>query len=110
MNLFLKLDSILDYNNTYTIKKVVSILNSSFDSAIESGNLQQVNDVVRYTRKIYDKLSLTYRESEDYGETMSYSQKMWANRLRNFLAHMIKTTRSNFGIANYETEIERAIS
>ena len=88
MKLFDKLNNRIDYNNSYTLRRAISILEGEFSLAKKNKDKKYANEVLNTTRKIYEQFSESYRESQDYGETMSYMQKLWAGRLRKFISHL----------------------
>jgi hypothetical protein len=110
MSLFAKLDYYIDYNNQYSLKKALTTLGREFNLAVSKKNIWHARETIKAVRQVYDKLSQTYRESEDYGETMSYSQKLIAQQMRKFIAYLTHRMKSEFGISDYEQEIEQAIS
>lgn len=89
MRLFDKLDRNIDYNNYYTLRRAICILVNEFNLAEKNKNVLYARDILSTLKQIYDKLSGMYRESADYGETMSYMHKKWANVMRNFIADFI---------------------
>lgn len=99
----------LDFNNTFSIKRVMTVVNNEFDAALNNKDYRKINETISYVRKVYDKLELTYRESEDYGSTMSFNQKVWAKKLRNFISYMTIKSKKTFGITDNDTEIANAI-
>ena len=103
MKLFEKLDRNIDYNNSYSIRRPIAILDGEFKLAEKNNDSNYAREILETAKKILDKLSGTYRESEDYGETMSYMQKVWANRLRQFIGYMAKRLNDNLGIKNDQT-------
>lgn len=72
----------MDYNNHYSINKALNTLQREFSLAISKQNDAHAKEVLNTLNKVYDKLSSTYKESEEAGETMSYSQKMMAKKMR----------------------------
>lgn len=108
--LFDKINNYIDYNNHYSLKKALTTLEREFNIAISNKNLVHARVTIDAVRKIHDKLSSTYRESEDWGETMSYSQKFMAQKMRNFIAYLTQKLKAEFGILNYEQEIKQSIS
>jgi hypothetical protein len=110
IDLFTKIDKYIDYNNQYTIRKALTTLNREFEISMSRKNITHAQSVIDTIKKIYDKLSLTYRESEDLGETMSYSQKLMAQKIRRFIGYLIKRLKYDFGVGNYEQEIEQTIN
>lgn len=109
IDLFTKIDNYIDYNNQYTLRKALTTLNREFEISMSRQNVSHAQSVIDAVKKIYNKLSLTYRESEDLGETMSYSQKFMAQKIRRFIGYLIKRLKYDFGIGNYEQEITRTI-
>jgi hypothetical protein len=103
MKLFDKLDRNIDYNNSYSIRRPIAILDGEFKLAEKNSDERYAREILDTAKKIYDKLSETYRESEDYGETMSYMQKTWASRLRQFIGYLAKRLKDNFGTQNDPT-------
>jgi len=103
MKLFERLDRNIDYENSYSIRRPIAILENEFNLAVKKNDEHYARDVLDTAKKIYDKLSTAYRESEDYGETMSYMQKLWAKRLRQFIGHLIKRLKDDFGTKNDPT-------
>ena len=97
MKLFDRIDSKIDYNNHFTIRKAVGIMEAEFNLAVRRKDVMYAREILDTVKKIYQKLSSTYRESSDYGETMSYIQKVWAKRLRDFTAYLIKRLKNDFG-------------
>lgn len=95
MNLFNKIKLYIDYNNHYTITKTLRTLDIEFNKAIKLNNTLYAKNIINVVKKLYDEFSLFYRESEDYGETMSYAQKIMANKMRgyiNYLSRKLKIT------------------
>jgi len=90
MKLFDRLDRNIDFNNYYTIKKAIGIMENEFNLAVRNNDKLRAEEVLHTAKKIYEKLASTYRESSDYGETMSYIQKVWAKRLRFFINYLEK--------------------
>lgn len=109
-NLFTKIDYYIDYGNHYSLKKALTTLGREFNLAVSKNNIGHAMATIDAVRKIYDKLGLTYRESEDFGETMSYSQKLMSQQMRKFIAYLIHRMKSEFGVSNHEQEIEQAIN
>jgi len=109
IDLFTKIDRYIDYGNHYTIRKALTTLNREFEIAMSRKNNEHARAVISTVRKIYDKLSLTYRESEGLGETMSYSQKLMAQQMRKFIGYLTKQLKANFGAGDNEQEIEQTI-
>ena len=103
MKLFDRLNRNIDYNNSYTIKRPVGILENEFNLAVKENNKYYAIEVLDTAKKIYEELSSSYRESADYGETMSYMQKVWAQRLRNFIGYLAKRIKDDFGVKNDPT-------
>lgn len=103
--LFTKLDSYIDYNNHYSLNRALTTLSKEFDVAASTQNVVHARVVIDAVRKLYDKLSQMYRESEDYGETMSYAQRLMARKIRKFMSILIQKMRADFGVS-HETEIE----
>ncbi len=88
MNLFDKLNSNMDYNNSYNLRRAISILEDEFKRAIKNNDKNYAIEILNTTQKIHDALHLGFRDSEDYGNTMSYSQKVWSNRTRKFIGYL----------------------
>ena len=109
-NLFTKIDYYIDYNNHYSIRKALTTLGREFDIASSRKDIEYAKAVIVAVRGVLDKLTLTYRETEGYAETMSYSQKLLAQQMRKFIAHLSHRLKGEFGVSDYETEIEQAIS
>lgn len=102
MKLFDRLDRNIDYNNSYNIKRSLGILENEFDLAVKNKDLHYAREVLDTVKQIYDKFSATYRESEDYGETMSFMQRTWASRMRQFIGYLTKRINDGFGDTNDE--------
>ena len=99
----------VDYNNSYSIRKALTTLSREFDLSVSKKDAAYAKHVIDTVRQLHDKLSQTYRESEDKGETMAYFQKDLAKRMREFIAYLIHRARSEFGMPKYEQEIEQTI-
>lgn len=110
MNLFKKIDYYIDYRNHYSIKRGLTTLGREFNLAVSRKNIGYAIEVINTVRKVHDKLGLMYRESEDYGETMSYSQKLMSQQMRKFVSYLIKRMKSEFGVSDYKQEIEQSIA
>jgi len=111
MDFFTKLDMYIDYNNSYSLNRALTTLKHEFDLAVSKKNTTHAKVVIDTARRLHDKLSKTYRESEDRGETMSYFQKTFAKTLRSFMAYLIQQMKSEFGgSSTYEQEIEQTIN
>lgn len=78
-----------------------------FELALSRNSLDYAREVVRAVRRIQDKLAITYRESEDLGETMSYSQKLMSQQMKKFVAYLTHRMKSEFGVSDHEQEIEQ---
>lgn len=104
--LFIKLDNYLDYNNHYSLSRALTTIGREFEIAVSQNNIHHARAAIDAARKMYEKLSSTYRESEDYGETMSYSQKLIAQKMRRFIAMMIQRTKTEFGTNEPKIEPE----
>lgn len=107
--LFSKLDRYIDYNNSYSINKALSTLHREFKLAISGKNVVYARVVLNATKMMHTKLHDTYRESEDLGETMSYSQRMMSRKIKQFMAYLVSELKAHFGISNRSEEIEQAI-
>jgi len=90
MNFFDKVKSHIDYNNHYTIQKALRTLDIEFDKALKTNNSVYAKSIVAVSRKLYEDFSNSFKETEDYSETMSYSQKVMANKMRYFISYLIK--------------------
>ena len=97
MKLFDRLNNRIDYNNHYTIKKAVGIMESEFNKALRNKDVAAGREILDSAKRIYENLSSSYTESQDYGETMSHLQKIWAKRLRGFIDSLTRQLRNNFG-------------
>ena len=82
MKLFDKLNRNIDYNNFYTIKRAISILEDEFMLAEKNKNILLAREVLNTAEKIYQ----SYKDGKDY----SYMQKLWSGRLRQFIDHLNK--------------------
>jgi hypothetical protein len=92
------------------MKKALTTLNKEFEIAVSRKNHTYAKEVVNTTKKLYDDFSSAYRESSDYGETMSFIQKSFAIKMRSFISYLIKRMKTKFGgNEKYEQEIEQAI-
>ena len=98
MNLFTRVDRYLDYNSIYTMEKAIRTLLYEFNRAISRKDKPYTNEVINTLRQVYDKLSLIYRESEDYGETMSHHQRQLAKRMRHLISHLHNQAKLTFDV------------
>lgn len=109
-SLFDKIMMYVDYNNSYTMKKAMSTLNREFELAVSRKNQRYAEEVIITIKRIYDDFTSSYHESEDYKNTMSFSQKLFAKKMRAFLSYLIKNMNSKFGdYKNYQKEIKQII-
>jgi len=108
-DLFTKIDYYVDYGNHYSIRRALTTLGREFEIAMSRNNGEHARAAISAVRQMYDKLSLTYRESEDWGETMSYSQKLLAQRMRRFIAYLTNRLKQKSGIKDREQEIEEIL-
>jgi len=109
MDLFRKIKLYVDYNNTYSINKALTTLRKDFDIAILRKNYGRAAEITHAVQRLYEDFGKTYRESEDYGETMSYLQRRVANNMRNFISYLLgklkQNCRSNRGYEKQITDI-----
>lgn len=111
MDLFRKIKLYVDYNNTYSINKTLNTLRSEFDIAVLRKNFGRAKEIVIATKQLYEDFSKTYRESEDYGETMSYLQKRTANNMRNIIAYLLQQLKQHCRAnRSYENQIADIIN
>lgn len=96
MNLFTKLDSRVDYNNHYSMRKGLETLRQEFENAVKFKNVSYAKDVTHALKQFYDKLHASYRQSEDLGETMSYSQRRISVMMQELFAQFSKRLRTDF--------------
>jgi len=108
MNLFTKIDSYIDYNNHYSIRKALETLRQEFEKASRFKNIGYASEVVYALKKVYDKLHKTYRQSEDLGETMSYSQRRMSAMMQELISIFTGRLRKEFGAV--PTELEELIN
>lgn len=109
MDAFKKFEMYIDYKNHYSLKKAISSLSREFDMAVSKKNIHHARTVIYVARQLYDKLSLTYRESEELWETMSYSQRVIAKQLRSLMAYFAKKIQTEFSMGDLKHEIEQTI-
>lgn len=110
IDFFTKLDFYIDYRNSYSLRKAFSTLDREFHIAVSRNNQAHARAVIDAAKKVLDKLNRTYRESEDYGETMGYFQKKISQQARQFIAQLIRKLKTDFGVRDYEKEIEQTIA
>lgn len=110
MNMFDKLDYYIDYNNLYSIRKALTTLGREFNLASNSKNIEHAKVTVHTVLQVYNKLSQTYNENEYPMDTTSYSKKLLAQKMRKFIDYLTKRLKTEFGVSNYEQEIEQAIA
>ena len=108
--LFTKLDYYIDYNNIYSIKKALTTLGREFELSVTYKNIEHAKSVIHAVRKVNEKLGLIYRESEELDETMSYSQKLISQKMKKFVVYLTYRMKSEFGVSDYEQEIEQTIT
>lgn len=70
-----------------------------FNLASSNKNIGHALAVIDTVLKIHDKLAITYREREDYDETMSYSQKLMSQKIKKFVAYLTHRMKSEFGVS-----------
>jgi len=100
----------MDYNNHYSLRRALTTLEREFNLALNKQNMNYAKEVINAARLLYDKLERGFRESEDYGETMSYNQKVFAQKMRNFIAYLTKKVRLESGLSDkYQRDIEKII-
>jgi len=86
MDLFDRINMRIDYNNHYMIEKALKTLVLEFNRSVAKDNVVSAQNIIVVVKKMYDKLSQTYRESAGKGETMSYSQKIMAQKMRGLIS------------------------
>ena len=110
MDLFNKIKRQIDYNNHYTVDKALNTLNNEFSVAVKRKNPNYANNIVNVVKKLYDEFSTFYRESEDLSETMSYSQRITAKKMRWLISQMTTQFRAAFkSSTTREKEIKNTI-
>jgi len=95
MNLYDKLKSRIDYNNHYTIERVLASLDAEFNKALKTHNAKYANDIIAVVRKIYDDFSSSFVEKQDLGETMSFAQRTLAQKMRGYIYYLSKKLKSS---------------
>ena len=95
MNLFDRAKIYIDYNNHYTITKGLRTLDIEFNKAIKTNNMPYAKVIIDVVQKLYEEFSSSYRESEDYGETMSYAQRTMADKMRKYILYLIRKIKIN---------------
>lgn len=98
--MFDRLNLYLDYNNHYLMRKALNTLAKEFTLALKRQDRSHTQEVINTLRKLDDKFHLTYRESEDYGETMSYAQKRIAEQMRKLMSYFQKKFAAGYYNAN----------
>ena len=90
MDLFNKIRSRVDFNNSYTMQKALSTLNFEFSKAMRINNIIYARNILSVAKRLYDDFSTSFVEGQGKGETMSYNQKLWGNRMKYFIGYLIK--------------------
>ena len=100
MRLFNRLNANIYYNNLYSIRRAIVILDSEFILAIKNNDANYAREVLDTTQKIYDNFINMCRESNNYNKTTNYMQKLWASRLIRFIDYLAARLKDNFGVRN----------
>lgn len=88
MNLFTKVDRLIDYNNHYSLRKGLETLRQEFEMALKYNDPIYASEALKAVEKVYDKLHSTYKQTEAYEETMSFYQKIVSVKIRKLIEYM----------------------
>lgn len=95
----------LDFNNSYSMRKVLSSLYSEFNSAIKRKNINYATQTLDTTKALYDDFMQSFGTTIDKGETMSFVQRAMSNKIKSFIGYMIQKLHGG----NYQEEIEEIV-
>lgn len=88
MNLFTKIDRLIDYNNHYSLRKGLETLRQEFEMALKYNDPTYAKEVLGAVKRVYDKLHSTYKQTEGYEETMSFYQKIVSVKIQKLIEYM----------------------
>lgn len=90
MNLFIKLDRYIDYNNNYSICKGLETLRQEFEKAKKYENIEYARDVVITAQRIYNKV-ITIKRSGFIVDNIS-------SKTQGFIVNLTKRLKQEFGV------------
>lgn len=106
MNLFTKIDRLIDYNNHYSLRKGLETLRQEFEASVQHKDVAYAKEILDTVKRIYDKLHATYRQTEGYEETMSFAQRIMSAKMQKFIEYLTQKIRKEFGSAYFEGTID----
>lgn len=105
MKLYDKMKFWLDFNNSYTMRKAMSILESEQNLALSRKDFVYARDVFDTAQELLKDFKDSFRDSEDYGSTISYSQRHWIKQMQALLNIMITRMQDTFNLPSVQDMI-----
>lgn len=105
MKLFDKINNRIDYNNSFSINKSVSILDGEFSLAVKKQNVLYAQEVLEALKKILQNLDDRHKASGERGETLGFASRICAKRLRSFIPFLTARLKKEFGIKDVKNQI-----
>jgi hypothetical protein len=103
---YYKVKPYLDFNNSYSMRKVLNSLYSEFNKALKGNNVLYATQTLDTVKALYDDFTRSFCTREDKGGTMSFTQKEMSSKIRSFIGYMIQKLHKGRGV---EEEIEQII-
>lgn len=103
MKLFDRIKSQLDYSNSYTIKRALSILDNEFSLAVQNKDEDYAREVIFTTQKLY-------RDFVELTSEPGFINKIWARKVKSFAAHLISKLKMDFNTPDLEQQLGEIIS
>jgi hypothetical protein len=96
MNLFTKIDSYIDYNNHYSIRKGLETMRQEFNKTVKYKKTDYAREVLFTIKLVYDKLN-----------TMHGDNVNWAliiKRVSDFMSHVSMRLKNDFNVPEINVE------
>ena len=103
---YYKVKPYLDFNNSYSMRKVLNSLYSEFNKALKRSNVLYATQTLDTVKALYDDFTRSFCTREDKGGTMSFNQKEMSSKIRSFIGYMIQKLHKGRGV---EEEIEPTV-
>ena len=104
---YYKVKPYLDFNNSYSMRKVLNSLYSEFNKAVKSNSIDYATQTFDTVKALYDDFTSAFCTREDKGGTMSLTQKEMANKIRGFIGYMIQKLHSGGRQEEIEEIVEK---
>ena len=92
MNLWSKISIYLDYNNIYSVKRVLSLLEHEFNLAVSGKNRKYAHEVINMCNKIHDGLCDNFKDREN----LDFLQRSIIDKTLYFTQYLVSRLKIEF--------------